>query len=519
LIAHTILEGIGDAIYGLAPDWSVTFFNGQAERFFERSRTEVVGRSLWDSFPAARESELAEALRGVMESRQPRELVTLSRTTGRWADTRIFPLEDGGIAVSWRDVTAERRQAQALAEATRTQERLLRQLRMVTDHIPAMVGYWDRDLICRFANARYEEWFGRSKNEMLGLSIREVLGEDLFARNEPYIRGALGGERQTFERSLRKPSGEMGHTWAQYIPDTDASGQVLGFYVLVTDVTPLKEAEQQLQQVNLQLIEARKEAEAAASAKSAFLSNMSHELRNPLTSVIGYVDLLSRRADPTAPESRYLRGIKAASAALLRTLNDILDFSKLESGRVEIERRPVDPVSVGELALEMFRPAIESKGLTHRFEAVDVPAQVIADEARIRQILVNLIGNAVKFTSTGSIGVRCLYDAPGQSLRFEVIDTGPGIAAEDQGRLFQRFSQVDASTSRTFGGTGLGLAICKGLAEAMGGQVGVRSAPVDAAVEPPKLLVDQRHSRTLGSDTAAAGIRGPNGEVTKRLRG
>jgi PAS domain S-box-containing protein len=401
LITHTILESIGDAIYGVAPDWSVTFFNREAERFFGRDRSEVIGRSLWESFPAARESELGEGLRRVMESRAPLYLVTLSPSTGRWADTRIFPLEAGGIGVSWRDVTAQKRQEAELAEATRNQERLLKELRTITNHLPAMIASWDRDLKCRFANAEYQEWFGRSSEEMLGISMQEFMGQTLFAKNEPYIRRALGGERVSFERTLQKPSGDLGHTWAQYIPDTDPQGRVIGFYALVTDVSPLKKAEERLMKANAQLKDARAEAEAAARVKSDFLSHMSHELRNPLTSIIGYADLLAKRGDPSGPDRKYLDRILAASEALLTTVNDVLDFSKLEAGEVEIERRPADPVAIGLGALEMFEPEMEKKHLAHQFEVVHVPARVLVDDARLRQILTNLIGNAVKFTALG----------------------------------------------------------------------------------------------------------------------
>ncbi|WP_293681659.1 PAS domain-containing protein, partial [uncultured Phenylobacterium sp.] len=475
VVANTILESIADAIYSVAPDWSVVFFNRQAEQFFGRARTEVIVPSLWACFPAARVSELGTGLRRVMATRELLEMVTLSPSTGRWADTRIFPLEDGGIAVSWRDVTEEKIQQTALAGALQAQDLLLRRLRALTDHVPAMIAQWDSDLRCSFANASYVEWFDRTPEQMLGTSMRELMGEELFAKNEPYIRAALSGHRQSFERTLTKPSGEVGHTWAQYIPDIDSEGQVVGFYALVTDVSPLKEAEERLKEVNVQLEGARDRAEAAATVKSSFLSNVSHELRNPLTSIIGYVDLLSRGGDLSRAQVKYLTRVQQASDALLTTVNDLLDFSKLEAGQVVIERRPVDAVAIGLRALEMFEPEIEKKGLVRRFEVVNAAANVLADDTRIRQILLNLIGNAVKFTATGSVTVRCIYEPAGQMLRYEVIDTGPGIPTEQQSRLFQRFSQVDASTARTFGGTGLGLAICKGLAEAMGGRIGVLS--------------------------------------------
>lgn len=514
--ADTILESIGDAIYSVAPDWSVDFFNRQAELFFERSRTEVIGRSLWDSFPAARDSELGNGLRQVMETRTRLDMVTLSPSTGRWADTRMFPLKDGGIAVSWRDVTAQRNQEAALAEVTQAQDLLLRRLRALTDHVPAMIAQWDSNLKCTFANASYVEWFGRTPTEMLGLSMQELMGEALFAKNEPHVRAALSGQRQAFERTLRKPSGEVGHTWAQYIPDVDSGNRVVGFYVLVTDVTPLKEAEERLVQANVEIKAARDEAVAAVAVKSSFLSNMSHELRNPLTSIVGYGELLSRRGGLSGVEHKYLTNILEASAALKTTINDLLDFSKLEAGQVVIEPQLVDPAAIGLRALEMFEPQMESKGLAHRFEVVDAPERVMADGTRLRQILLNLVGNAVKFTTSGSVCVRCIYEHAAQVVRYEVVDTGPGVPAELQSRLFQRFSQVDASTTRRFGGTGLGLAICKGLAEAMGGQVGVLSVAGEGSCFWVQIPAESVEMETASQSTAAEPL--PNLDVFHGLR-
>jgi PAS domain S-box-containing protein len=389
-------------------------------------------------------------------------------------------------------------------------------MRAAIDHVPAMIAYWNRDLKCRFANAKYLEWFGRSSAEMIGLSMQELMGEALFARNEPYIRRALAGHRQTFGRTLTKPSGEIGHTWAQYIPDVDRRGRVAGFYAMVTDVSPLIEAEERLREANAALEVARDEAKAAAAVKSAFLSNMSHELRNPLTAIVGYAELLERQSGLTGVQRKYVSRIQEASAALMTTVNDVLDFSKLEAGQVKIERRAIDPAALGLRALEMFELEMAKKGLTHRLEVVDLPARVLADDTRIRQILTNMIGNAVKFTVSGSVTVRCTYQNAGGLLRYEVVDTGPGIPADRQSRLFQRFSQVDASTTRLFGGTGLGLAICRGLAEAMDGEVGVLSMPGEGScfwVEIP-CAPAQRHS--LQQREAEAAL--PNPDALRGLR-
>jgi len=474
-IAGSILDDIGDAIYVLDSDWRFILFNHQAEQFFGRNREEVLGRSVWDCFPAARETELAALLKKVMLSREPAHLDVLSPSTGRWTDTRIFPLSEGGIVANWRDITSEKQHQAELARAVEARERALQELRTVINHMPAMVAYWDSDLKCMFANDSYMEWFGRASEEMVGLSIQDLMGDSLFVKNEPYIRDALRGHRQAFDRTLTKPSGEVAHTWAQYIPDRDDHDRVRGFYAMVTDVTPLKQAEHSLRAINSELQLARDQAQAAMAVKSAFLSNMSHELRNPLTAIIGYAELLSRKGSLDETQRKYLTRLQDASDALLTTVNDVLDFSKLEAGEVVIERRAVDPLAIGRAALEMFEPQMDRKGLARSLEAADVPVLVVADDTHLRQILANLIGNAVKFTAAGSVAVRCLYDRTAGLLRYEVIDTGPGISADGQAQLFQRFSQVDASTSRTHGGTGLGLAICKGLAEAMGGEVGVLS--------------------------------------------
>lgn len=348
-------------------------------------------------------------------------------------------------------------------------------MRAVTNHIPAMVAYWDTDLRCRYANLQYREWFGRTPAEMLGISMQELMGVDLFARNEPFIRGAMSGQAQTFERTLVKPSGETGHTLARYIPDLDAAGQVAGMVVLVTDITTLKETELRLKKATAAADEALEQARAALAVKSEFLSNISHELRNPLTGIIGFSEILAEEHALSAEASKHVDHIRDASANLLTTVNDLLDFSKLEAGRLAIKNRPVDPHTIGLRALDFFAPQLRVKNLSHAFIASDLPPSVMIDQVRVRQILVNLIGNAVKFTARGAVNLQAEYVRSRRVLRYVVADTGSGIPKDHQSKLFQRFSQVDTSTTRRAGGTGLGLAICKGLAEAMGGNVGLTS--------------------------------------------
>ena len=239
------------------------------------------------------------------------------------------------------------------------------------------------------------------------------------------------------------------------------------FLDVIRDVTA-----QVMQERALEL--ATEAAEAATAAKAEFLANMSHEIRTPLTAIIGFSGLLSAHAGLDDTARGHSSRVSSAGNALLSLVNDILDFSKLEAGRVEIKARAVCPSELARDSLLMFTPQAHTKGLSLDFLADgDIPDFVELDPDRVRQILLNLIGNAVKFTEQGSVRLRLRYDQ--ERLHIAVEDTGGGLSRAAQSKLFQRFSQVDASSTRRHGGTGLGLSICKGLTEAMGGEIGVRS--------------------------------------------
>jgi signal transduction histidine kinase len=249
------------------------------------------------------------------------------------------------------------------------------------------------------------------------------------------------------------------------------SGEPTGFLDVVRDVGLQVEQEQAL-------AAARAAAEAATAVKAQFLANMSHEIRTPLTAVLGFTGLL--REDPSLSDAAatYVARIAGAGNALLAIVNDILDFSKLEAGMVAVRPRPVRLAEVCGETLAVFCSEAEAKGLDLTFTAdPGLPGVVMLDAERVRQILINLIGNAVKFTEAGSVGVLVRPGDVADQIVVEVSDTGQGLDADAQARLFQRFTQVDGSTTRRHGGTGLGLAICRGLAEAMGGEIGVDSAP------------------------------------------
>ena len=288
------------------------------------------------------------------------------------------------------------------------------------------------------------------------------------------------------------------------------------------DITDLKRAEVAMAEARDRAEEharrsemAEAEAEAAAAVKAEFLANMSHELRTPLTSIIGFTDLAAKQADLSDLSRTYVERVADASRALLCTVNDILDFSKLEAGQVSFQPRPVSLAKLCRATLELFTPQAGAKDISLLMdrEAVDDDLVIAVDPDRLRQILLNLVGNAVKFTPAGSVTLRTRYAQATQTLEVDVIDTGEGVTLEKQNLLFKRFSQVDGSLTRAQGGTGLGLAICKGLVEAMGGEIGVDSRPGGGSrfwfriAAPLASLSDNRQGPSAIEQPMLAGVR------------
>ena len=271
----------------------------------------------------------------------------------------------------------------------------------------------------------------------------------------------------------------------------DSAEQLQSFREQVqADAKALQDAnetlESRVQDRTAQLAASREEALAAARAKSAFLATMSHEIRTPLNGVVGMSTLLAETS-LDAEQRDYLATVRISSDQLLSVINDILDFSKIESGKLELELEPFSLRSAIEEACDIAAPKAREKGLELIIDVADqgpgaIPDAVLGDVTRLRQVLINLINNAVKFTAHGDVSIHARQlAAPDQSgrcrLEFRVSDSGIGIPADRIGSLFEAFTQVDTSTTRKYGGTGLGLAICKRLVDLMGGEIGVESAP------------------------------------------
>ncbi len=266
--------------------------------------------------------------------------------------------------------------------------------------------------------------------------------------------------------------------------------------------------ELEVQQRTAELVEARRAAEEASNAKTMFLANMSHEIRTPMTAILGYADLLRDRTLAEHERQDYVRIIRCNGDHLLELINEILDLSKVEAGQLIVQRTPIHLDSVLAEVESMMRVRAADKGLemTLRFED-DAPRQIDSDAFRLRQVLVNLIGNAVKFTDSGAIDVVVRRDGgEGRpAVAIDVRDSGVGMNEEQMQHLFRPFTQVDSSMSRRHGGTGLGLAISRRLVELLGGNIGVRSEPGRGSVFTVRLPADTSvHSEQLPGATARA---------------
>jgi PAS domain S-box-containing protein len=358
------------------------------------------------------------------------------------------------------------RQKAALDAALHRSQESERRARVLADTLPLLIAYLDCDLRYRFANAHYRAQWGIDPQDMLGKTVSEVFG----AAAAPWLEdlhAALAGRRLHYERDFHGADG-VRHFLVDLVPDVGPNGRVLGFYLTAMNITDRKNSEQR--------------AEAASRAKSEFVANMSHEIRTPMNAVLGVAYLLENTS-LSQEQKEYVHMIRSSGQVLLGILNDVLDFSKIEAGRMELAPQPFLLREVlDSLSTVMTLPA-STRGISLAIGIEDnVPPALVGDAMRLQQILLNLVGNAVKFTERGGVSVRVSLDgeAPveqGLRLRFAVRDTGIGMDLEQQSRLFSAFNQADASTTRRFGGTGLGLAICRRLAELMGGDISVRSTP------------------------------------------
>ena len=314
--------------------------------------------------------------------------------------------------------------------------------------------------------------------ELTGYTVDECIGKNVIELYvDPAERAGLlealksKGSVRGYEVTLRRKDGSLTTAQVNSRLKFDKTGKPAAVEGTLRDITEITRAKEELKK-------AKEAAEAASLAKSEFLANMSHEIRTPMNSIIGMSEILMD-APLSEDYKKHLRTIQRSADALLYIINDILDIAKVEAGRMKVEKKPYDPREVAESAAEMFSQRADAKGLELLLRiSPEVPTAVLGDGNRLRQILINLVGNAIKFTSKGQIqvGVERRREPGGDWLEFSVADTGIGISPENRKKLFNKFTQVDDSSTRKYGGTGLGLIISKNLAEIMGGSMTMEGA-------------------------------------------
>jgi len=422
-----------------------------------------------------------------------------------------------------RNVQVQVEQEQALAKATAALQHSEARYRLIGENTSDII-------VMAEPNGRIEyispsvAMIGYTPDELIGTAFVKQMHPDDLARVWPQLKDLPPGATSQRMRWRAQHKTTKAWVWLESQPtmlkDPETGGPA-GFLDVVRDVSRQVEQEEAL-------AAARAEAEEAASAKSQFLANMSHEIRTPLTAVLGFTSLLSEMPDLPETAAGYVDRIEGAGKGLLAIVNDILDFSKLEAGKFEVRPRPTDLTALCEETLQLFSTQADSKGLTLDFEVADgVPRAAMLDGDRLRQTLINLIGNAIKFTEAGGVTLTVAQPADDQ-VRIAVRDTGPGLDDEAQARLFQRFTQIDGSMTRRHGGTGLGLAICKGVAEAMGGEIGVESTlgqgatffivlPAPAVDAPQELAGDDAPLSIDGTRVFLVDDNATNRELARRI--
>ncbi len=414
---------------------------------------------------------------GIWGSSETREtFVALMREKGRVADLPIdFVTKTGGTAqmlVSAARFVMDGRDYMVINAhdiTERERQRLLREAILAGASTGIAVT---RSRVFVLTNRHFEQMFGYGPDEMLGQTGDMAWADPSQFEDADRLYGPalLRGETIELERTARRKDGStfIARVRGRAIdPKHPRQG---GTAWIVDDITSRREFEQALAR-------ARDDAEAANRAKSAFLANTSHELRTPLNGMIGLA-LLARDEADAARRSQYLDQVVESAQSLAAIISDILDLSKIEAGRLQIEAAPFDLGALLQALQRSYATLAAAHGLALRLEmAPGSDGPVSGDELRVRQVLSNFLANAVKFTPQGVVVLRAERPAGEAWVRLSVQDSGPGIDAAMQARLFEPFTQADQSTTRRFGGTGLGLSICRQLAELMGGRVGVDSRP------------------------------------------
>jgi len=492
-------DAVQDLVLLLDKDFRILRANRAAAEFLGLPFDKIVGGHCYDLIHGTSTPPAECPLAKVRRSRRHEEVEVLARQGGPWLAVSVDPLFDPSGELTQvvhvaRDITDRKRAEEALRQS----ETYLAEAQRLSH-----TGSWAFDLASdKYAYASEEclRIFGFDARE--GLPTREAVSrlihpEDWDRVNAGYEKSVREKVDTSAEFRITLPSGTAKHIQVIRHPILNDAGDVVKLVGTAIDVTERKQAEEELrkhrehledlvEQRTEELAEAKARAETASRAKSTFLSSMSHELRTPLNAVLGFSRLLKSGPDVTPPQQEALDIIVRSGEHLLNVINNILDIGKIESGRMTLEESEVDLQQLLHEMQSLMGVGAAEKGLHFALEsAADLPRFVAADAGKLRQVLLNLVGNAIKYTDCGGVKLRATVvgrnGAETAHVRFEVEDSGPGIHPEDCQRIFFPFVQLGGPVPAQ-AGTGLGLAICKQYVELMGGEIGVASEPGKGSV-------------------------------------
>ncbi|MHC5114574.1 MAG: PAS domain S-box protein [Planctomycetota bacterium] len=475
------------------PDGRFVQVNDTFAKMLGYTQTEVATKTMADvTLPEDLpdyEARVARLLAGRMDSFDVEKQYVCKDGSARWGSTRVTTLSlrghDGPYLIS---------QVQDVTDRIES-ERKLRESEQRFRDIACSAGeyIWETDSEGRFtlATERVESILGIRAERLIGRTPMEFMPPDEVECMASWFRDVMQTARPFHAAELRTVNAAGKTVWLRIsgTPVFDDASRVTGYRGTGLEITQIKEAEEERARVAEQLRDALARAQSMSEVKSRFLANMSHEIRTPMTAILGYADVLTMMADVPDEVAEFARAIHMNADHLLALLNDILDLSKIEAGQLAVEWSPCDPAAALEAVAATMRGQANEKAVSLGVEhEAALPHLVRTDPVRLKQILTNLVSNAIKFTNEGSVTLRLFAEA--DELRFQVIDTGIGIAAEELEHIFLPFTQGDSELHLRRAGTGLGLDISQRLAGLLGGSLHVQSEPGSGSVFELRLPIE-----------------------------